>query len=167
MTDIDKNMESKWDADTREIIARAIHEDYRLARANEARAQEPSMEEWDELRDDLKESNRQQADHILEKIQHIGYTVHKVNNRNNKPITFTGEEVEIMAKMEHDRWHTERLRHGWRWGEKRDTSQKISPYIVPWSGLSEEVKEWDRRAVRNIPALLAAVGLELQRKGRQ
>jgi hypothetical protein len=152
------------DADTRETIARAIHEDYRQAEANKARGQEPSMAEWEELLDDLKESNRQQADHIIEKVQRIGYYVHKVNSRNATPIIFTKDEVEIMAEMEHARWNDERIRNGWQLGEKKDAIRKTSPYLVPWSQLPDKVKEWDRHTVRNIPKLLAGVGIEIRRQ---
>jgi hypothetical protein len=164
MTKMYGNEELKLDADTRETIARAIHEDYRRARANKAPSQEPSRAVWDELLDHLKESNRQQADHILEKIHRIGHTVHKVNNRKATPITFTRDEVEIMAEMEHARWNSERLSNGWQWGEKRDAIEKTSPYLVPWSQLPDEIKEWDRHTVRNIPELLARVGLEIRRQ---
>ena len=164
MTKIDRNTELKWDADIRETIARAIHEDYRRAWANKAQRQEPSMAEWDELPDHLKESNRQQADHIFEKIHRIGYTVHKVINHNATPITFTKDEVEIMAEMEHARWNTERLHNGWQPGEKRDSIKKTSPYFVPWSRLPDKMKEWDRHTVRNIPELLSKIGLEIHRQ---
>ena len=91
----------------------------------------------------------------FEKIHSIGYTVYKVTNRNATPITFTKDEVEIMAEMEHARWNTERLRNGWQWGERRYIIKKTSPYLVPWSQLPDKVKEWDRHTVRNIPELLA------------
>lgn len=163
MTKMDRNTEPKWDADIRETIARAVHEDYRRARANKSQSQEPPMAEWDELLDYLKESNRQQADHIFKKIHRIGCTIHKVTKRNVTPITFTKDEVEIMAEMEHARWNIERLRNGWQWGEKRDSIKKTSPYLVPWSQLPDKVKEWDRHTVRSIPELLARVGLEVRR----
>ena len=164
MTKMDRNTEPKWDADIRETIARAVHEDYRRAMANKLPSQEPSIAAWDELLEHLKESNRQQADHIFKKLNRIGYTVHKVNNRNATPITFTKDEVEIMAEMEHARWNNERLRNGWQWDEKRDSVKKTSPYLVPWSQLPDKIKEWDRHTVRNIPVLLASVGLEIRRQ---
>ena len=147
----------------RETIARAIHENYRQAHAGVTGQYEPSMAEWDELLDALKNSNRQQADHILEKLLRVGCTVHKVGNRSASPIIFTSNEVEIMAEMEHERWKAERLSSGWTLGKKKDATKKITPYLVPWSALSDEAKEWDRQPVRNIPQLLANVGLEVRR----
>jgi hypothetical protein len=34
---------------------------------------------------------------------------------------------------------------------------RTNPYIVPWSKPSENVKEWDRETVREIPELLSEV----------
>jgi hypothetical protein len=80
---------------------------------------------------------------------------------------FTKDEIEIMAEMEHGRWNVERLSDGWRWGEKKDVDKKISPYLVGWDQLPENVKEWDREAVRAIPKLLESVGLEIRRREEQ
>ncbi len=41
--------------------------------------------------------------------------------------------------------------------------KKISPYLVPWSELPENVKQWDRDAVTNIPDLLGRVKREVYR----
>jgi len=89
--------------------------------------------------------------------------VQEVKGRPIKPIEFTPDEIEILAEMEHGRWVVERLQSGWKFGSKKDTVNKISPYIIPWSALSEEVKKWDRQAVRKIPELLVQVGIEVIR----
>ena len=155
---------SKLVPDIRETIAQAIQEDYRRVRVSGAQSQEPSMAEWDNLLDYLKESNREQADHIFEKLHQIGCTAHKVTDRDITPMTFTEDEIEIMAEMEHARWNVERLLDGWKWGERRDVTRKISPHVVPWSELPDDVKEWDRQTVRKIPEFLAIVGLEVRRQ---
>jgi ADP-ribose pyrophosphatase YjhB (NUDIX family) len=150
----------------RETIARATHEEYRRMQATNAYSHEPSMAAWDNLADDLKESNRQQADHIIEKLHQIGYTVHKVTGRDIALIAFSKKETEIMAEMEHARWNVERLLDGWKFGSKKDILKKTTPYLVGWSELPEDVKERDRWMVRSIPKLLARVGLEVQRQSQ-
>lgn len=147
----------------RETIARAIHDNYREANTGETGKPESLMMEWDKLPDSFKDSNRQQAEHILEKLRGIGCTVRKVENNSIKPINFTSSEIEIMAEMEHERWNAERLLKGWRLGKKKDAIRKISPYLMPWSELPDDVKELDRQPVRKIPQLLAQVGLEVRR----
>ena len=70
---------------------------------------------------------------------------------------------EMLAEAEHARWTVERLLAGWTLGEKRDVAGKVSPYLVSWASLPDDVKEWDRRAVRAIPKLLAGAGYEVER----
>lgn len=152
--------------DLRETIARATHEEYRRMQATSAQGEDLSMAEWDKLPDSLKESNRQQADRFIEKLQQLGCTVHKVSGRDVVLATFTDEEVEIMAEQEHARWNVERLLKGWKFGEKKDILKKITPYLVGWSELPNHVKEKDRRIVRSIPGLLARVGLEIRRQSQ-
>jgi hypothetical protein len=64
--------------------------------------------------------------------------------------------------MEHDRWTKQRLRDDWKLGPK-DIDAKVSPYLVPWGQLIDDVKEWDRRAVRGIPGFLARAGYQVER----
>ena len=156
--------EPKMAPDIRETIARAIHENYRLVRAGSLYSDDPAMTDWGKLPDYLEESNRQQADQILEKLHQIGCTVHEVTNRPVALVTFSKDEIEAMAAMEHARWNVERLLGGWTWAKERDLIKRTSPYLVGWFELPDEVKEWDREMVRKIPELLAEVGLEVRRR---
>lgn len=148
----------------RETVARAIHEGYREDQAGRKPAGDPAMAEWDALPSHLQESNRRQAEHIFAKLRAIGCTVHEVADREIELIAFTAEEIERMAEIEHDRWVAERLEDGWTPGAERDVLKKVSPYLVSWEELPEDAREWDREAVRRIPELLAAVGLEVRRR---
>ncbi|MBV8378313.1 MAG: hypothetical protein JO279_15050 [Verrucomicrobia bacterium] len=60
--------------------------------------------------------------------------------------------------MEHARWTAERKLAGWQYrpGEKSE-EKKTSPYLVHWDELEENIKEYDRDAVRNIPRYLEMV----------
>jgi len=146
----------------RERIAQEIHDLYRN-HLKLTQSQEPSLADWDNLVDHLKQSNRAQADHIAQKLNAAGYTVRKARSDTVTPRQFTPAEVEIMAELEHGRWNVERLLDGWEWGPIKDVAKKLSPYIIPWSALPEEMKEFDRDAVRHIPHLLAEVGMEIVR----
>lgn len=150
--------------EARETIARAIHAAYRATQLSGRQSQEPSLAGWDDLLDYLKDSNRQAANHIADKLRRIGCTIHGAGGRDVSLLDFTKDEIEVMAEMEHARWNAERLLDGWKWGEKKDVANKISPYLVPWRALPNDVKEWDRDAVRKIPEFLARVGLEVHRK---
>jgi hypothetical protein len=148
-------------AGIREIIARAIHEGYRRDQADRKPADDPAMAEWDRLLEHLRESNRAQADHIFEKLRAIGCSVREAEEGRAESFAFSNDEIELMSEMEHERWTAERLADGWRVGEKRDVINKVHPDLMSWEELSEDVREWDREAVRRIPELLASVGLEI------
>ena len=147
----------------RETFAVAIHEQYRKNQAKALNTSQPSMAEWPDLPELLKESNRQQADDIFEKLRSIRCQVNQVTDRKIAVMSFTKSEIEIMAEIEHARWNIERLQDGWQIGTPKDVKKKISPYLVSWQELPEDVKEWDRQAVRAIPKLLADAGLEIRR----
>ena len=144
-----------------ETLARAIHEEYvqHQMKSGKAPQTNPSMVPWDKLPEHLRESNRQQAEHIGIKLKAIGREIGQIKDKGKKLFEFTPEEIEKMAEMEHERWVNERLRDGWKLGAVKDTEKKLSPYLVPWNQLSEEVKGYDRNTVRGIPIFLAHAGL--------
>jgi hypothetical protein len=149
---------------TRETIARAIHKAYWDEQIRREPSVNSSLVAWNELPNNLRESNRQQADHILEKLHQIGCTLEKVKDRKVSLFKFADSEIETMAEMEHGRWVVERLQDGWTWAEEKNVIKKTNPYIVSWLKLSDKVKEWDRETVRKIPEFLAAVSMEIRRK---
>jgi hypothetical protein len=148
---------------TRELLARAVHERYRQNQQGRKPPGDPSMQPWEALAGDLRESNRQQADDIAAKLRRIGCGIMPVAGPQPAPLTFTPEEIEIMAEMEHDRWVAERRTAGWVYGPARDVEHRISPYLVPWAELPNDVKKWDREAVRAIPEVLAQAQLRAYR----
>jgi hypothetical protein len=111
----------------------------------------------------LKESNRHQASQIMEKLRRIECDIRLPVSGQPAAFTFEPAEEEILAEMEHDRWVDERQMAGWRLGP-RDPEKKVSPYLVAWDKLDDEIKEYDRDAVRGIPGILAEVGLEIYRR---
>lgn len=147
----------------RESLGKKVHEKYWDNQFKEKIGKEESMKKWDELLPYLKESNRQQADSMVEKLSYIGCAVRKANGNGTTPFEFTEDEVERMAEMEHGRWNVERLLDGWTYGTVKDVLKKISPYLVSWKELSDGVKKWDRQAVVEIPVLLAGIGMEIYR----
>jgi ppGpp synthetase/RelA/SpoT-type nucleotidyltranferase len=146
---------------TRSTLGHFIHEQSRRERGPRPDI-DPSLADWDQLPQDFRESNLQQADHIGEKLRRIGCVV-VPDDTPGQPATFTSDEIEAMAEMEHGRWTAERLVAGWTWSEIRDPARRRSPFLVGWAHLSDEIREIDRQAVRRIPDVLATVGLSVQR----
>lgn len=151
----------------RDIVARAIHEAYRANQQGIKPPDDPAMRPWEELAEHLRESNRQQAAGIDATLRRIGCAARPAAGRAPARFTFTEAEVESMAGLAHDHWVAERRRAGWVDGPGRDVTRKISPHLeASYADLPEDVKEWDRQAVRAIPEVLAAAGLEVYRLGQ-
>jgi len=152
---------------THEILARAIHEDY-VCHQKEAGATSqtnPSMVDWDALPEDLKESNRHQADHIEVKLKTVGCGIQPLTDWEAASFEFLPEEVERLAEMEHERWCEERSLQGWSYAPgPKNIKKKKSPHLVPWKELSEEIKEYDRNMVRGLPSFLAQAGFQIYRR---
>ncbi len=145
-------------------LAPEIHETFRRERQRDVARQDRSLTDWEDLTPSLKDSNRAQARHILEKLRAIGCRAEPAGDDLLAAFEFTDDELERLAEMEHGRWNVERLLAGWRYGETKDIDRKISPYLVPWDRLPDSVKHWDRIAVQAIPALLAKVHLRICRE---
>jgi hypothetical protein len=151
-----------------EIIARAMHEEYvRRQRARgEDRDTNPALVPWEELAETFKESNRDQAAHIGVKLGAVGCDIAPLTDWDAENFEFSPDEVERLSIMEHERWMNERRRDGWRQGPK-DPERKTSPYLIPWSELGQEIREYDRVFIRGLPRFLARAGLQIVRVGGQ
>lgn len=132
-------------------LAMAIHQNYvdsQLA-AGETPESNSSLVAWEELPETLKDANRNQADHLHIKCRvltgKIDYSSEEIAN------SLTGENIERLAMMEHNRWMAEKLLAGWRYtaGEK-NIRNRLSPSLLPWSELPESEREKDRNAVLQI-----------------
>jgi hypothetical protein len=150
----------------REAIAMAIHDEYVQSQKKLGFTQEknPSMVPWDRLPEGLRESNRHNADHVLVKLAAIDCGIEVLTNAAALNFRFSDAEVEKAAIIEHDRWCAERLQQGWKYapGDK-DIEKKISPYLVPWEKLTEDIKEYDRNVIRGLPMSLARAGFQIYR----
>ena len=147
-----------------EDIAKAVHEGY--VRASQARgdtvATNPSMAPWEGLPESLKESNRSQAADIGNKLRSIDCAVVPTTT-DAAPLALRDDELERLARREHERWLRERAQQGWSYGSVRDDRRKLHPDFVEWAELSDESRDKDRDAVRNIPRLLRAAGFQILR----
>jgi hypothetical protein len=152
---------------THEVIAMAIHDDYVMnqKQLGETTRTNPSMVNWEDLPESLKESNRHQAAHIELKIKAIGCGIQPMNDWQAASFNFEPGEIEQLAELEHQRWMEERRQNGWIYkpGEK-NIEKMTSPYIVPYEQLSWEIKESDRNMIRNLPSFLARAGFQIYRR---
>jgi len=110
-----------------EDIAKAVHARY--VRAAQARGDtvetNPSMVPWEGLPEHLKESNRSQVADIGNKLRSINCAV--VPTTDAAPFAFRDDELDRLARLEHERWMQERTQQGWRYGSVRDDQRKLHP----------------------------------------
>jgi hypothetical protein len=151
-----------------EVLAQAIHEDFVRHRRQEGATSEtkPSVVDWEQLPETFRESNRRQAADIGRKLAAIGCDIEPLTDWDAPPVAFAHDEVELLARMEHDSWQRQRKAEGWTYGPEKDVEKKKSPYLVPYDALPEEIKDYDRNTVRATPAFLAEAGFAVVRVGR-
>jgi voltage-gated potassium channel Kch len=145
-----------------DVLARRIHEHFRqrAVAAGQRPEGDPSLAAWEDLEPSLRDSNRQQADHIAVKLRAVGCEAAKPDPaRSAQRLTaFAEEEVATLARMEHARLVAERKLAGWKYGPEKDVPNKISPQLVAWNELPADMKATHLDAVKNIPALLDGIG---------
>ena len=152
---------------TTEVLARAMHENY--VREQQAKgdgaATNPSLVPWEEAEESLKESNRRFAEGIDQKLRAAGCVLRPARDSSSAPLfQFSDGEVEALARIEHDRWAADLERDGWRRGPTKDPVAKRHPLLVSWAELSEDDRDKDRAAVRNLPAMLLRAGFAIERE---
>ncbi len=148
-----------------ERAARHAHEEYVKA----ATPKEPNLQPWDKLGADLKLSNYHQVAYWEKMLSEKGLAVRPLteDDKRRAPLNMAdvvGEQgILVLAEMEHGRWNVERLARGWRSAPEKNVAKKLSPYLVPWRLLTDEIKGYDISAIRNLPAAMREVGLEVYR----
>ncbi len=153
---------------THEVVARLLHEEYVRQReaTGETAAENRALVSWDELSPELMESSRLEADAIWLKLRAVRCRLEPLRGRSAGGFEFTPEEVERLAKMEHERWFAERERRGWAYGPVRDNGRRLNPLLVPWERLPKETRERNRETIRRLPALLAQAQFQVCRTAR-
>ncbi|MTD55225.1 RyR domain-containing protein [Amycolatopsis pithecellobii] len=146
-------------------LARALHRRY--LRDQQALGEDvhgnPSLVDWDELPDTLRDANRASADDIERKLELVGCRM--VPSLDAAPFAFEPDEVERLAIAEHERWMAERRADGWRLGQRRDNMRKLHPDLRPWDELGEAERQKDRNVVLALPDILADAGFRIVRRG--
>jgi ppGpp synthetase/RelA/SpoT-type nucleotidyltranferase len=151
------------DPSDQEEMAKTFHANYV---AGSAKRLPPNMRPWDKLDVTFKKANLEQAHYSVEILEAAGFEVRRADGSPTILAGFADDEVNCMAELEHGRWNVERLRDGWRPGKTRDDSRKIHDCLVPWAELPDDIKDYDRDAVRAFPAILATARLEVRRRDR-
>jgi hypothetical protein len=153
-----------------ETLAQMLHTHYLATREaqgwthgplDQAHRTHPAMEPWTELPARFKDSSRDQASHLWAKLARVGCELVELADWDAAMFEFTDGEVEDLARMEHERWceHQRRTapRRVWR---------AEHPNLVGWEELSAPEKDVDRAFIRSLPPVLAQLGYQIVRPGR-
>ncbi|MEN6315848.1 MAG: RyR domain-containing protein [Clostridiaceae bacterium] len=150
--------------DNLEKLAIAIHELFNKKQLERHPNKPLSYPRFADLPDTLKYSNLRQARSIADKLDIMGWEMRPQGSEGEVVAEIHEDAVEALAIFEHNEWVRERAGSGWVYGEVKDAEKKISPYIVPYDELAEEIKELDRDTIRNIPVLLGMIGMSIYRR---
>ena len=116
---------------------------------------------FEDLPAQLKMSNIRQARSIPKKLAMVGCELAHLDDEREAVLEFSNDELIDLAILEHDDWCEEREGTGWTYGPTKDTEELISPYLVPWTELDEDIREYDKEPVRKIPGYAKAIGLKV------
>jgi hypothetical protein len=118
---------------------------------------------WDDLPDPIKEINRRFADSIGNKMAVIDCHIMLLANWEAHIFEFTAKEIDLLSRMENDRWRKDMESRGWRLGEHKVLRKKRHPYLIPWDDLPDTIKQENRDIIKNLPGILADVDLQIFR----
>ncbi len=140
-------------SDRLDTLAQAMHEDYLARRqgvSSDARLYS-GLNEWINLAEPVRKSNRLQADHLHAKLRAIRCSLGRGSPNG---FEFTHDEAEYLARIEHARWRANKVYEGWREGSERIEGAKINPMSVRWEQLDPGEREQQVEAIKRLPRML-------------
>jgi hypothetical protein len=150
--------------DNLEKLAITIHDMFNQKQLERHPGEPLSYPCFADLPETLKYSNLRQARSIADKLELMGWEMRPQDSKGEVITKIPEDVVEALAIFEHDEWLKERIDSGWTYGEIKNVEKKISPYIVPYDKLAEEIKDLDRDTIRDIPELLSMIGMNIFRR---
>jgi len=80
---------------------------------------------------------------------------------------FTGEQLDYLGRVEHDRWVSERQKSGWQSSSSgvRETGaeNKKTPFFVAYEDLEQKWKDVDKAMVACVPEILKKEGYVIRK----
>jgi len=140
----------------REVIARALHEDYveSCRSAGYTIKEKPNAIPWNQLEEPVRESNRTRADEVRGQLRKAGLDLVACPDRAISLYPLPDAVVDELARQEHHRWRINLKADG-------KPNGKSNPFDKAWRELSEAQKEQTRAINRNLPAILARADFEI------
>ena len=149
-------------------IARAIFENYNAHRLRDGVPVEYPDFETQPI--DLRLSNHAQAANIVTLVWRLECEIvaDERCDRDDVLERFDDEQIEALARWEHERYLEERRKRGWTYGETSDGHSgpvaRVSPSLVPYDSLDDRLKEFCRQPMREIIDILRSQGLAVRKR---
>lgn len=140
---------------------RALHEAYEGFLSGK-----PAQVPWQTLPERFRTSNRRAIQHVPAKLASAGYALetHLSSGRHSPtgvPKLKTGnklcndaETLEMLSRLEHERWMMDRWLEGWRYDPTRDDDRLLHPDLIPFDDLTAEIQAYDTKFVEFIGQFL-------------
>jgi hypothetical protein len=152
---------------THTLLARSLHDNYVRQQQDlgETMATNPTLALWDELPEEMRQSNLAEADAIGRHLRALNYDLAPLTDWDAAFFTFSEAEIKRLAEMEHERWRTDRLQAGWQHAlGPKDPIAKTNPALLPWATVAEAERVKTRDSVQQLPATLAQAGFQIVRR---
>jgi len=134
-----------------------IRDGWKLGPRNDAEKTHPLLVPYADLPETYKEANRVNVRNIPEKLAAAGYVM--IPSRSSEPpLEFPPDDLETLARLEHELWMEDRFAAGFALGVPTDEDLRRNPYLVEWEEVPEEIKNTDRDLVRGMPQIAARAG---------
>lgn len=72
--------------------------------------------------------------------------------------------TEKIAENTHEVWAAGRISDGWRYGEARNDSLKLTPCLVPYEELTDREKDFDRNTSMETLKLIIKLGYKITKE---
>jgi hypothetical protein len=159
------NLAEKFAMDIHKAYVALVNDQLKGDRSElEKRKKSGELNDWYNLPEDFRESNRQQAAHIFFKVRACGLEIVGIEDPRPAINEFEKASFETLAIMEHSRWIAERKVNNWKYGDPSDKPNRINKNIVKWNKLTDEIKRFDYDVVARIPVLLSSAGKKVVAK---
>jgi hypothetical protein len=138
--------------DSWERIARLVHEDYLRDHPD---PDDPARRPWGQLAPFYRESNVRQVLTVLGSAVAVGRSWGASAAEAAPP---SDEQLDEMARRDHESWLEHYRRNGWTLGPTRDRTARKHPDLLPWEELAPESRAKGRQGVVDALALLETLG---------
>lgn len=144
--------------DSWERAARVVHEAYLSGLGDQREPARPTHGPWPALPPFYRASNVRLVTATLAGAEATGRTWGPTDGRPGASTAVPPDQLEVMARLEHESWRRFHLEQGWRYGPVRDDARRRHDALQPWDALSPDYRARAAGVVRAALATLAALG---------